>query len=57
LHVVATRDEDGSYALLYFPADVRVEVDLSKLSGDSMRALWFDPRSGAKHRSRHIPAQ
>jgi hypothetical protein len=46
LHVVATRDEDGSYALLYFPADVTVEVDLSKLSGDSMRALWFDPRSG-----------
>lgn len=46
LHVVATRDSQGSYALLYFPADVAVEVDLSKLSGDSIRATWFDPRSG-----------
>jgi hypothetical protein len=46
LHVAATRDSEGSYALLYFPADVSVDVDLSKLSGDSIRACWFDPRSG-----------
>jgi hypothetical protein len=46
LHVVATRDSEGTYALLYFPADSTVEVDLSKLSGDTIRAHWFDPRRG-----------
>jgi hypothetical protein len=46
LHVVATRDSEGSYALLYFPADVTIEVDLSKLSGETICAYWFDPRSG-----------
>lgn len=46
LYVQATRDENGSYALIYFPADSAVELNLSALSGDTIRAHWFNPRDG-----------
>ena len=45
--VQATRDESGSYAFVYIPtADQTIEVDLSILSGESIRAWWYDPRTG-----------
>ena len=47
LHVRATRDRLGSYALIYFPtSDQEVSVDLSKLRAPRLRAWWFDPRTG-----------
>jgi hypothetical protein len=55
LHVVATRDSEGTYALLYFPADITIEVDLSKLSGDTIRSLWFDPRNGSSTEPETFP--
>lgn len=57
-HVRATRDADGRYALIYIPAarppqlgDVdrtpaAVELDLTCLSGEQLKAWWFDPRTG-----------
>jgi len=45
-HVGATRDRDGSYAMIYAPQGQTVVVDLSKLSGLKWVAWWFDPRSG-----------
>lgn len=46
-HVQATRDRDGSYALVYLPAqDVNVSLDLRKLNADRIRAWWYDPRTG-----------
>lgn len=45
-HVQATRDVDGSYALLYAPSGRSVEVDLSKLAGARFTAWWYDPRTG-----------
>lgn len=45
-HVQATRDEHGLYAFVYFPLHKTVAVDLSKLSGKSVRASWYDPRTG-----------
>ncbi|MBC8103724.1 MAG: glycoside hydrolase family 140 protein [Cytophagales bacterium] len=45
-HVQATRDADGSYALVYVPTYKTVTVDLSRLSGSPLDAWWFDPRSG-----------
>ena len=45
-HMQATRDEEGSYALVYIPTHQTVTVDLSKLSGDTLLASWFDPRTG-----------
>jgi hypothetical protein len=45
-HVRATRDADGSYALIYLPSCQPVTVDLGKLSGDRVTVTWFDPRTG-----------
>ena len=45
-HVQATRDTDGSYALVYVPSGKAVDVDTAKLSGDTLNAFWFDPRTG-----------
>lgn len=44
--VEATRDADGSYALLYLPTNQPVSVDLGKLSGRQIQAWWYDPRTG-----------
>jgi hypothetical protein len=57
-HVRATRDADGRYAMVYIPATrpprlgavdrtpATVELDLTCLSGDHLKAWWFDPRTG-----------
>ena len=42
----ATRAEDGSYALVYVPTNRSVAVCLTSLSGDAIRASWYDPRTG-----------
>jgi hypothetical protein len=47
LHLSATRNDDGAYALVYFPDAVRTaEIDLNKVSGDAVRAWWYDPHTG-----------
>lgn len=45
-HVQATRDECGSYALIYFGGNKPVTIDLRKLSGTTLNAYWYDPRTG-----------
>ncbi|HEX2949371.1 MAG TPA: glycoside hydrolase family 140 protein, partial [Armatimonadota bacterium] len=45
-HVQATRDADGSYALIYLPSYKPITIDLAKLSGDTINAYWYDPRTG-----------
>jgi len=45
-HVSATRDRDGSYAMLYLPHGLDVTVDLTKISGAYAAAWWYDPRNG-----------
>ena len=44
--VQATRDEDGSYALIYSATGQPFSVNSSKLSGERINAHWFDPRTG-----------
>jgi hypothetical protein len=44
--VQATRAEDGSYAFVYVPSGKAVSVDLSLLSGETITAHWYDPRTG-----------
>jgi hypothetical protein len=47
LHVCASRDEDGSYAMIYLPtAGQSVTVNLERLSGTHCNAWWYDPRTG-----------
>jgi len=44
--VVATRDENKSYAMIYLPQNKPVKVDLSKISGKEKHVSWFDVRTG-----------
>ena len=44
----ALRGADGSYAFVYLPAGKRkVTVQTGKLSGTTISAWWYDPRTGA----------
>jgi hypothetical protein len=46
-HMRATRASDGSYAFIYTPLSVvTFEIDLTKLSGQTINAFWFNPRNG-----------
>jgi hypothetical protein len=45
-HIQATRDHDGSYALIYSAAGLPFDINLERLAGDTLRATWFDPRTG-----------
>lgn len=44
---VSTRDESGSYAMVYAPVGRKFTVRTGALSGKTLRAWWYDPRSGA----------
>lgn len=44
--VEATRDQTGTYALVYLPQPKPVRVNLTKLSGSRVHAWWYDPRTG-----------
>jgi hypothetical protein len=41
-----TRDESGSYAMIYVPVGRKFSVPLDKLSGTKLTAWWFNPRDG-----------
>lgn len=44
--VIATRDSDGSFAMVYLPQNKPVTIDMSKISGAKKNVAWFDPRTG-----------
>jgi hypothetical protein len=44
--LAATRDADGSYALVYCPVGRPFRVRLESLSGERVESWWFNPRSG-----------
>lgn len=45
-YVAATRDENGSYAMIYFPTGQQTQIDFSKLNGETLKTWWYDPRTG-----------
>ena len=46
-HMSATRSDNGSYALIYFPDAVSsATLDLSKLNGPTLKAWWYDTHTG-----------
>lgn len=45
--ILAARDREGGFALVYMPNGEPVEVDLGKLAGKRLRAWWFNPRQNA----------
>jgi hypothetical protein len=46
-YLAAARTADGSTVIAYMPTSRAITVDMSKLSGSTARAWWFDPRSGS----------
>ena len=45
-HFAATRDESGSYAMVYSPVGRAFKVRMEKISGAKVKAWWFNPRDG-----------
>ena len=50
-HVQATRDgtpgaADATYLMVYFPLYRSLVIDVSRLSGETLRGWWFNPRTG-----------
>lgn len=43
---VATRDEQGSYALVYAPVGRPFSVRMEVIAGNLVKAWWYDPRTG-----------
>ncbi len=47
LHIQSARDRDGRYVIAYVPHGSPIDVDLSALPSERVRAWWFDPRTGS----------
>lgn len=45
-HFAATRDRDGSYALVYAPVGRAFKVRMDRIRGPRVKAWWFNPRDG-----------
>ena len=45
-YITATRDGEGSYALIYLPQNRPVTISTDKITGDRKKVWWFDPRTG-----------
>jgi len=53
----ATRGGDGSYAFVFTPTGKPFTVDLTKLSGQTLRCWWYDPRTGHASSIGDMPRQ
>lgn len=45
-YVIATKDSEGSYAMVYFPTGKTVEINTTSLKSENITMTWFDPRTG-----------
>jgi hypothetical protein len=45
--LVATRDVNGAFAMVYVPIGRPFKVRMDKISGSKAKAWWFDPRTGS----------
>jgi hypothetical protein len=43
---VATRDEAGTYAMIYVPVGRKFSVRMDAIKGKEVVAWWFNPRNG-----------
>lgn len=44
--IVATRDEHGRFAMIYSPAGRAFKVRMDRVTGEKVKAWWFNPRTG-----------
>jgi hypothetical protein len=52
---VATRDAEGTYAMVYVPVGRRFAVRMDVIRGPRVTAWWFDPRLGTASRIGDYP--
>ena len=45
-HLRATRDQDGTYAMVYFPQYRKAALDLGRMQTNRIRVSWYNPRLG-----------
>jgi hypothetical protein len=45
-HFAATRDTDGTYAMVYAPIGRPFKVRMEVIKGPQIKAWWFNPRNG-----------
>lgn len=43
---VATRDDIGSYAMVYVPVGRKFSINTSSLRGEKLKCWWYNPRDG-----------
>ena len=53
---VATRDAEGTYAMVYAPVGRRFTVNMGVIRGRSVNAWWFNPRDGSARAAGSFPA-
>jgi hypothetical protein len=53
---VATRDSDGSYAMVYVPAGRAFSVRMDVIKGSQVVAWWYNPRNGEAVKIGNFPA-
>lgn len=46
-YVIATRDQAGSYAMIYIPTGKTVTLNTTTLKSKTLKCSWYDPRTGA----------
>lgn len=51
----ATRDAEGRYAMIYVPLGREFKVRMDRLAGPTVKAWWFDPRTGAAAKIGEFP--
>ncbi|PCJ96320.1 MAG: hypothetical protein COA50_07515 [Flavobacteriaceae bacterium] len=45
-YVMATRDSEGTYAMIFFPTGKPTKLNLNVLTGKSLKMWWYDTRTG-----------
>ncbi len=50
----ATRDVNGTFAMIYFPQGTEKTLDLAELNGNTFTAWWYDPRTGVSFKGKAI---
>jgi hypothetical protein len=45
-HFSATRDSNGSFAMIYAPVGRKFSVHMDKIAGPKVSAWWYNPRTG-----------
>jgi hypothetical protein len=52
---VATRDEAGTFAMVYLPVGRALNVRLDVITGPRVKAWWFNPRTGEAKAAGEFP--